>query len=161
MARKTAREPKIDSELAYSYAKTDRLHDMEEFLGMTNVADILVVGEKCFEDELYQAAKLLFSSISNWARLATTLIYLGENQSAVDAARKAGNTQVWKQVNAACVDKKEFRLAQICGLNLVVHAEELQALLKLYETNGYFDEIISLLEAGLALERAHMGMFSE
>jgi clathrin heavy chain len=160
MARKTAREPKIDTELAYAYAKTDRLHDMEEFLSMTNVADILQVGEKCFVDGLYDAAKILFSSISNWARLATTLIYLGENQAAVDAARKAGNTQVWKQVNAACVDKKEFRLAQICGLNLIVHAEELQSLLKLYERNGYFDEVISLLEAGLGLERAHMGMFS-
>ena len=77
MARKTAREPKIDTELAYAYAKTDRLHDMEEFLSMTNVADILQVGEKCFEDGLYDAAKILFSSISNWARLATTLIYLG------------------------------------------------------------------------------------
>ncbi|KAL7419060.1 Clathrin heavy chain [Cryptotrichosporon argae] len=156
MARKTAREPKVDTELAYAYAKTDRLHDMEEFLSMTNVADVLQVGEKCFEDELYQAAKILFSSISNWARLATTLIYLGENQAAVDAARKAGNTQVWKQVNAACVDKKEFRLAQICGLNLIVHAEELPALLSLYERNGYFDEIIALMEAGLGLERAHM-----
>lgn len=93
MARKSAREPKVDTELAYAYAKTDRLHDMEEFLSMTNVADILQVGEKCFNDELYQAAKLLFTSISNWARLATTLIYLGENQPAVDAARKAGNTQ--------------------------------------------------------------------
>jgi hypothetical protein len=93
MARKTLREPKIDTELAYAYAKTDRLHDMEDFLAMTNVADILEVGEKCFEDELYQAAKLLFTSISNWARLATTLIYLGENQAAVESARKAGNTQ--------------------------------------------------------------------
>jgi len=62
----------------------------------TNVADILEVGEKCFEDELYQAAKLLFTSISNWARLATTLIYLGENHAAVRGSRKAGNTQ---QVN--------------------------------------------------------------
>jgi clathrin heavy chain len=34
------REPKIDAELAYAYDKTDRLHDMEDFLGMTNVADI-------------------------------------------------------------------------------------------------------------------------
>jgi hypothetical protein len=110
MARKHIREPQIDTELAYAYAKTDRLHDMEDFLGMTNVADILVVGEKCFEDELYQAAKLLFTSISNWARLATTLIYLGENQAAVESARKAGNTQVWKQVHAACIEKSEFRL---------------------------------------------------
>ncbi|KAH6916189.1 clathrin heavy chain 1 [Coprinopsis sp. MPI-PUGE-AT-0042] len=161
MARKTLREPKIDTELAYAYAKTDRLHDMEDFLGMTNVADILEVGEKCFEDELYQAAKLLFTSISNWARLATTLIYLGENQSAVESARKAGNTQVWKQVHAACVEKSEFRLAQICGLHIIVHAEELPALIAMYEKKGHFEEIISLLEAGLSLERAHMGIFTE
>jgi len=161
MARKTLREPKIDTELVVAYAKTDRLSDMEEFLGMTNVADLLTAGEQAFEANLYEAARLLFSSISNWARLATTLIYLGENQAAVDAARKAGNTQVWKQVNAACVDKKEFRLAQICGLNLIVHAEELSALVRLYETRGYFEELMSLLEAGLGLERAHMGMFTE
>lgn len=37
MACKSLREPKIDTELAYAYAKTDRLHDMEDFLGMTNV----------------------------------------------------------------------------------------------------------------------------
>ncbi|PPQ65881.1 hypothetical protein CVT24_011212 [Panaeolus cyanescens] len=161
MARKSLREPKIDTELAYAYAKTDRLHDMEDFLGMTNVADILEVGEKCFNDELYQAAKLLFTSISNWARLATTLIYLGENQAAVESARKAGNTQVWKQVHSACIEKEEFRLAQICGLNIIVHAEELPALIALYERRGFFDEIVGLLEAGLSLERAHMGIFTE
>ncbi|TFK74892.1 clathrin heavy chain [Pluteus cervinus] len=161
MARKSLREPKIDTELAYAYAKTDRLHDMEDFLGMTNVADVLEVGEKCFEDELYQAAKLLFTSISNWARLATTLIYLGENQAAVESARKAGNTQVWKQVHAACIEKSEFRLAQICGLHIIVHAEELSALIQMYERKGHFEEVVSLLEAGLSLERAHMGIFTE
>ncbi|KAI0343145.1 clathrin heavy chain 1 [Trametopsis cervina] len=161
MARKHIREPKVDTELAYAYAKTDRLHDMEDFLALTNVADILEVGEKCFEDELYQAAKLLFTSISNWARLATTLIYLGENQGAVESARKAGNTQVWKQVHAACLEKSEFRLAQICGLNIIVHAEELPTIVQSYERKGHFDEILSLLEAGLSLERAHMGIFTE
>ncbi|KAI5123544.1 hypothetical protein M0805_006703 [Coniferiporia weirii] len=161
LARKTLREPKIDTELAHAYAKTDRLHDMEDFLSMTNVADVLEVGEKCFNNELYQAAKLLFTSISNWARLATTLIYLGENQAAVESARKAGNTQVWKQVHAACIEKQEFRLAQICGLNIVVHAEELAGVLQSYERRGYFDEVLALMEAGLSLERAHMGIFTE
>ena len=93
MARKSLREPKIDTELTYAYTKTDHLHDMENFLGMTNITDIPEVGEKCFEDELYQAAKLLFTSISNWARIATTLIYLGENQAAIESARRARNTQ--------------------------------------------------------------------
>ncbi|OBZ65959.1 Clathrin heavy chain 1 [Grifola frondosa] len=87
------RKPKIDTELAYAYAKWIVLHDMEDFLSMTNVADVLEVVEKCFEDQLYHAAKLSFTSISNWAHLATALIYLGENQGAVESARKGGNTQ--------------------------------------------------------------------
>ena len=69
--------------------------------------------------------------------------------------------RVWKQVNQACIDKREFRLAQICGLNLIVHAEELQELIQQYEYNGFFDELIALMEAGLGLERAHMAMFTE
>ncbi|BCR94870.1 uncharacterized protein AKAW2_11916A [Aspergillus luchuensis] len=38
---------------------------------------------------------------------------------------------------------------------------ELQDLVRQYERNGYFDELIAVLEAGLGLERAHMGMFTE
>lgn len=68
---------------------------------------------------------------------------------------------MWKEVNSACVENGEFRLAQICGLNLIVHAEELEDLVRLYERRGYFEELIQLVEAGLGLERAHMGMFTE
>src|SRR4051794_41173422 len=38
MARKSLREPRIDAELA----RKGQLHDVDDFLGMTNVADILV-----------------------------------------------------------------------------------------------------------------------
>lgn len=31
----------------------------------------------------------------------------------------------------------------------------------MYERRGHFEEIINLLEAGLSLERAHMGIFTE
>lgn len=37
----------------------------------------------------------------------------------------------------------------------------LQSIVSLYERRGYFDELMSLLEAGLGLERAHMGLFTE
>jgi len=69
--------------------------------------------------------------------------------------------RVWKQVHAACLEKEEFRLAQICGLNIVVHAEELARVIKDYEWKGHFGEAIGLLEAALSLERAHMGIFTE
>ena len=39
--------------------------------------------------------------------------------------------------------------------------EELAALIQMYERQGHFKEVISLLEAGLSLERAHMGIFTE
>lgn len=161
MARKKAREPKIDTEYAYCLAKANRLADMEEFLSMTNVADILNVGEKCFRDGLYEAARLLFSSVSNYARLATTYVYLGDYQSAIEAARKAGNTSVWKQMHAACLNKGEFKLAQIAGLAVIPHAEDLPTLIRAYEVKGYFDELLQLLESALGLERAHMGVFTQ
>ena len=161
MARKTQREPAIDTALAFCYARTEQLSELEDFLHATNVADIENSGDKAYEEGYHQAAKIFFTSISNWAKLATTLVHLEEYQSAVECARKANSVKVWKQVNEACVSKKEFRLAQICGLNLIVHAEELQELVRQYERNGYFDELIALLEAGLGLERAHMGMFTE
>ncbi|KAK9460391.1 uncharacterized protein V1516DRAFT_676506 [Lipomyces oligophaga] len=161
LARKTLREPAIDGQLMLSYARTGKLPEFEELVNGPNVADVESVGDKLFEEKDYEAAKVLYRAVSNWAKLASTLVFLEEYQAAIDAARKAGSINVWKQVNNACIAKKEFRLAQICGLNLIIHAEELQELVDIYESDGYFDELISLLEQGLGLERAHMGMFTE
>lgn len=155
MARRTLREPPVDTALAFAYARTNQLPELEDFLHGPNVADVEKSGDKAFEEGFHQAAKIFYSSISNWGKLASTLVHLEEYQQAVEAARKANSIKVWRQVNEVCVEKKEFRLAQICGLNLIVHAEELAQLVKQYERNGYFDELISLLEAGLGLERAH------
>ncbi|KAF9336702.1 hypothetical protein BG006_007769 [Podila minutissima] len=161
MARKESREPFIESELLFAYAKTGRTADLEEILNSPNVAQVQAIGDRCYDEKMYGPAKLLYSSISNWARLASTLVHLGEYQAAVDGARKANSTKVWKDVNAACIEHKEFRLAQVCGLSLVVHPEELEELIRLYEHQGYYEQLMQLLEAGLGLERAHMGMFTE
>ncbi|KAJ4370510.1 Clathrin heavy chain [Neocucurbitaria cava] len=161
MARKTLREVPVDTALAFCFARTNQLSELEDFLRATNVTDVEASGDKAYEEGYHEAAKIFYTSISNWAKLATTLVHLGDYQAAVECARKANSVKTWRQVNEACVAKKEFRLAQICGLNLIVHAEELADLVKQYERNGYFDELISLLEAGLGLERAHMGMFTQ
>ena len=52
-------------------------------------------------------------------------------------------------------------MAQVCGLHIVIHADELEDLIDFYEHRGHFSELISQLEATLGLERAHMGMFTE
>ncbi|XP_013387362.1 clathrin heavy chain 1 isoform X2 [Lingula anatina] len=161
MARKKARETFIETELIFAYAKTNRLADLEEFISGPNHANITQVADRCFDNQMYEPAKLLYNNVSNFARLAITLVHLGEYQGAVDSARKANSTRTWKEVCFACVDNEEFRLAQMCGLHIVVHADELEELINYYQDRGYFEELILLLEAALGLERAHMGMFTE
>lgn len=43
------------------------------------------------------------------------------------------STRTWKEVCFACVDSEEFRLAQMCGLHIVVHADELEDLINYYQ----------------------------
>ncbi|KHG11889.1 Clathrin heavy chain 2 -like protein [Gossypium arboreum] len=161
MVRQKVKEPKVDSELIYAYAKTDRLGEIEEFILMPNVANLQNVGDRLFDEALYEAAKIIFAFISNWAKLAVTLVRLKQFQGAVDAARKANSAKTWKEVCFACVDAEEFRLAQICGLNVIIQVDDLEEVSEYYQNRGCFNELISLMESGLGLERAHMGIFTE
>ncbi|XP_054819083.1 clathrin heavy chain 1-like [Prosopis cineraria] len=161
MVRQKTKEPKVDGELIYAYAKTDRLGEIEEFILMPNVANLPNVGDRLYDEALYEAAKIIFAFISNWAKLAVTLVKLQQFQGAVDAARKANSSKTWKEVCFACVDAEEFRLAQICGLNIIIQVDDLEEVSEYYQNRGCFNELISLMESGLGLERAHMGIFTE
>lgn len=55
MCRKKLKEPTIESELIYAFAMTNRLADLEEFIISPNCADIQAVGDKCFDQGLYEA----------------------------------------------------------------------------------------------------------
>ncbi|KAL9644530.1 hypothetical protein ABK040_009394 [Willaertia magna] len=168
MARKKIQDSLIDTELIYSYAKfaklknkPEALADMEDFISSPNLAQIQVVGDRCYEEELYEAARILFQSINNYARLASTLIKLNRLREAVSAAQKANSIRTWKEVMMACIDAGEFRYAQSCALNIIIHADELEDLLHYYESRGHFDHVIELMEKGTGLERVHMGIYTE
>ncbi|XP_048957843.1 clathrin heavy chain 2 isoform X4 [Canis lupus baileyi] len=133
MARKKGRESYVETELIFALAKTSRLSELEDCINGPNNAHIQQVGDRCYEEGMYEAAKLLYSSVSNFARLASTLVHLGEYQAAVDSSRKANSTRTWKEVCFACVDGQEFRLAQLCGLHIVIHADELEELIHYYQ----------------------------
>lgn len=62
---------------------------------------------------MYEAAKLLYNNVSNFARLASTLVHLGEYQAAVDSARKANSTRTWKEVKGTIYTSS-------CFLNVIV-----------------------------------------
>lgn len=161
MARTKLKEPRVDTELVYALAKVELLAELEEFVASPNVAQIQAVGDRCFDQELYQAARILFNSISNNAKLASCYVKLGDFRAAVDAARKANSVRTWKEVNAACVAAAEFKLAQICGLHIIVSPDHLEELIYHYERHGHWEQLIGLLEQGMGLEQAHPGIFTE
>merc|ERR1711981_1105580 len=113
--------------------------------------------------ERFEAARCLFANISNFGRLASALVRLSKFQEAVEAARKANYTRTWKEVLEACVDAKEFRLAQMCGLNIITVADEMDELIRCYESRGYFEELIHVMESGLGVEMggSSAGLFTE
>uniref|UniRef100_M4ELN0 Clathrin heavy chain n=1 Tax=Brassica campestris TaxID=3711 RepID=M4ELN0_BRACM len=161
MVRNKVKEVKVDSELLYAYAKIGRLGEVEDFILMPNVANLQNVGDRMYDEAMYEAAKIVYAFVSNWGKLAVTLVKLQQFQGAVDAARKASNAKTWKEVCFACVDAEEFRLAQICGLNIIIQVDDLEEVSEFYQNKGFFNELISLMESGLGLERAHMGIFTE
>lgn len=67
---------------------------------LIGAASSLQVGDRCYDDKMYEAAKLLYNNVSNFGRLASTLVHLGEYQAAVDGARKANSTRTWKEVSS-------------------------------------------------------------
>jgi len=46
MVRQKTKEPKVDSEFIYAYAKIDRLGEIEEFILMPNAANLPNVGDR-------------------------------------------------------------------------------------------------------------------
>jgi clathrin heavy chain len=161
MARKTLKERAIDSALVYALAQTHKLGELEAFVTSPNVADIQHVGDRAFEETLYEAARVIYTSALNFPRLASTLVALGLYREACDAAKKANSVRTWKEVNAACVKAGEFKLAQAAGLHIIVSPDHMEDLLESYESAGHWEELIRLLEQGIALEGAHQGIFTE
>ena len=92
----------VDTELVYAYAKTGENGPLEEFISGQHQANLQSVGDRCFEEGLYEAARIVFQHIPNYGRLASTLVKLHLFQPAVDAARKANSPKTWKEARPSC-----------------------------------------------------------
>ncbi len=161
MARQKMKDSQIDGALIYAYAKCQRLTDLENFLSQPNSANVEQVGDRCYEEKLYEAARILYLQIGKLGKLASCLVNLGQYQAAIDAAKKAESPKTWEEVNCACVKAKQFHLAAVAGLKVMVHPDRLEMLVNTYEKYGYWEELIKLLDSGLALDQAHNGIFTE
>jgi clathrin heavy chain len=161
MARKTLQENLLDTELIYAFAKTNKLTDLEKFVNGPNVANIQNIGDKCFDEGLFNAAKICFTSINNNSKLALCHINLKEYREAVSAATKANNVSTWKAVCFACLRANEYRLAGTCGLEVIKYPDHVDEVVAFYSDLGNFTQLVTLFEQGLGLEEAHIGIFTE
>lgn len=58
MARKKDYESYIETELIFALAKTSRLSELEDCINGPNNAHIQQVGDRCYEERMYETAKL-------------------------------------------------------------------------------------------------------
>lgn len=96
MVREATKDVNIDNSLTFSYARLDKLTDLESFLSSTNSADCQKVGDKCFNVSLFEAAKKFYSIVKNNSKIASCLVKLGEYGQAIEVAKKANTPKTWK-----------------------------------------------------------------
>jgi clathrin heavy chain len=68
----------IDTAMVLSYAQIGLMSELEEFVSCPNLANIEEVGERCADQGMFEAARMLFSSISKHDKLASCLVRLGK-----------------------------------------------------------------------------------
>lgn len=107
---------------------------------------MFIAGERCYDEGMFEAAKILFININNNAKLALCYVNLEQYREAVEAATKANSVSTWKEVCLACLKANEIRLANICGLHIIVHPDHLEDLIGHYERAGKSVELMQLLE---------------
>jgi clathrin heavy chain len=128
MARENIKDASIDNALVFAYSKVQKLADLENFISGPNSVDFPRVGDRCYDEKLYEAAKLLFIATKNNAKIASCLVRLKQFQQAIDAAKKANTPKTWKELTMACVEAAEFKLAAVSGLNIIIHPDHLEEL---------------------------------
>ena len=66
--------------------------------------DVTRVGDRCFDSQMYEAARVLYSYTQNNSKIASCLIKLGQFQKAIEYAKRANTTKTWREVCVACVE---------------------------------------------------------
>jgi clathrin heavy chain len=103
---------------------------------------------------------ILFQRLKSNSKIASCLVNLGQYQQAIEFARKANNVKTWKEIVFACVEVKEFKLAQTAGVNVVLIPDHLEEMVRFYELHEESGEIILLLEQTVNKKESHVGIFT-
>lgn len=109
MARQLKKDKFIDCELVYSLSRCNKLPELENLLGQSNISDLGTIGDRLYDERFYQPAKIIYEHLGNNARLASCYVNLKNYTQALVAAKKSNTQKCWKEVCFACVKAGEFR----------------------------------------------------
>ena len=160
MARVKKKDMVIDNEYITCLAKLNKLERIESFIKGSNSADLARTGDKLYNQGLYDAAKILFIKLKSNSKIASCLVHLGQYQQAIDFAKLANNVKTWKEIVFACVEVKEFKLAAVAGVQVVLIPDHLEEMVEFYELHNEADQVIRLLEQTVSNEKSHVGIFT-
>lgn len=161
MAQQTKKDVVIDNEYIYCLAKLNRNNDIENFTNGSNSADLAKTGDRLYAEGLFEAAKILYFKLKANSKIASCLVRLNQYSQALEYAKKANNTKTWKEIIYACVEEKEFKLAAVAALQVVLIPDHLDEMVQFYELHEVPEEIILILEQAVSNEKTHVGIFTE
>ena len=161
MCRTLLKEPPIDNSLAFCYAKMEKNADLENLIQGSNSVDLQRVGDRIFDNGLYEAARILFVALKNNAKIASCLVRLKQFSKAIESAQKANTSKTWKELCFACIEASEFKFASVAAQNIIIVPDLLESLIRHYEEYNDQEEMMVLLEGALGMQRAHTGIFTE
>lgn len=71
-----------------NFCQTNQLSELESFVASNKNTQLQTVGDACFSEDLFEAARVVFNAIGNWPRLVSCLVKLKNFSAAIEAARK-------------------------------------------------------------------------
>jgi hypothetical protein len=148
MARKTVKDPRIDTCMAWCYCKMNQCADLKKFLSASNDAQVLLVADLCFEQQLHKAASILIKHCRcecDFSKLANSWVRAKNYSEAVQAASKANCPRAWKDVLEACMVAKVFHLSDTCSFNLLGNDADAELVMSKYRHHGCYNRLFPLM----------------
>lgn len=155
----------MDTALMYCYARLERYDDLRSFLEsgahpiegqIPNRGDPRGVAKKCFSEDRYAAAQVLFEYESDWTDLTLTYVKLHRYTEAMEAARHAADKACWRAIVEGCIGERNFPLAASAAMELVWDESEVVQIVTFYERGNFVAELMEVLERGIEDPRAQV-----
>ncbi|MES1903107.1 MAG: hypothetical protein MHPSP_002549, partial [Paramarteilia canceri] len=158
-ARNTVYDPIIDTHIPACYAFMGNDTEIKSFLASESRCDINKAGDVCLDNNLLNAAFILFKYISNYSKLAKVCLMMENFEDAIKFAEKTNNHAVMFEICTYCLHKGHHLYA-IKSANYLFSAHyQMPALIEAFESEGLFIMLCDSLEQATRNSQAQASVY--